>query len=100
VWAPFFFPFNVVSIKRIIEFQVLDILTTFNFFLEWPWLHEHQAVSSTLHQKAKTPIKKDVVIIKGNNLCVTITNKAAMLEIKHDHDDEELYYFKTVVALQ
>ncbi|XP_070041398.1 uncharacterized protein [Nicotiana tomentosiformis] len=36
-----------------VEFQVLDISTTYNLLLGWPWIHAAGAVASTLHQAVK-----------------------------------------------
>ena len=74
---------NMSPIEKNTEFQVLDIPATFNLLLECPWLHEHQAVPSTLHQKIKILIKEEVVTIKGDNLCTTITSKESVLELEH-----------------
>jgi len=41
-------------------------------------------------------IKGQVVTIKGDNLCATITKKGPILEIKHNHNDDKLYNFKTI----
>jgi len=41
-----------------------------------------------------------VVIIEGDNLCATITNKGQVLEIEHNCNDEELYNFEIVVVLE
>jgi len=45
-------------------------------------------------------IKGHVVTIEGNNLCATITNKGPVLEIQHDCNEEELYYFEIVAVLE
>jgi len=42
-----------------------------------------------------------MVTIEGDNLlCVTIINKGQMLEVKHSRDDEEMYNFKIIAALE
>lgn len=40
-------------VARKVEFTVIDIEACFKFFLRRPWLHENNAVASTLHQKVK-----------------------------------------------
>jgi len=40
--------------------------------------------------------KREVVVIKGSDICATITND----EIEHNRDDKELHNFKTIVALE
>lgn len=53
-----------------------------------------------LQQKLKLLIKGEVVIIKGNNLCATITKKGPTLEVKHSWNDQEHYNFDTTVVLE
>lgn len=67
-------PINVTSIERNVKLKVLDILVIFNLLLGCPWLYEHQAMPSTLHQQLKMLIKEQVVTIEGDNLFCTITN--------------------------
>jgi len=45
-------------------------------------------------------IKSEVVTVEGDNLCGTIISKGLLLEIEHDRDDEELYNFAMVAALE
>lgn len=53
-------------IARTLEFMVIDIEACFNFLLGRPWIHENQAVPSTLHQQVKILTKHDIVTIKGD----------------------------------
>ena len=48
-----------------IEFQVMDILPSYNCLLERPWIYMVGAVPSTLHQKIK-------FVIEGQLACVTV----------------------------
>ena len=41
-----------------------------------------------------------MVIIEGDNLCATITNKGPELEIGHNYNDKELYNFERVIVLE
>ena len=91
---------NVSPIESSIEFQVLDIPITFNLTLGRSWLHDHKVVPSCLYQKVKMIMKGEVVIAEGDRLYDMITNKGPVPEIEHHHDDEELYNFKTVMALE
>ena len=45
-------------------------------------------------------IKGQVVTIKKDDPCAIITNKAPVLEIEHNRNDEELYNFETVEVLE
>jgi len=40
------------------------------------------------------------VTTKRDNLCGTITNVGSVLEIKHNHKDDELYNFEIVAILE
>jgi len=40
------------------------------------------------------------VVIEGDNLCATLSNKGPVLGIEHDCDDEELYTFETRAILE
>jgi len=45
-------------------------------------------------------IKGLVVTIKEDTLSARITSKGSVLEIDHNHDDEELYNFKIITVLK
>ncbi|XP_077230199.1 uncharacterized protein LOC143863420 [Tasmannia lanceolata] len=49
-----------------IEFQVLDIKTSFLLLLGRPWLHKVGVIPSTLHQKLKFVHNNRVVTVKGD----------------------------------
>ena len=53
-------------IARTVEFMVIDIEACLNFLLGRPWIHENQAVPSTLHQQVKILTKHGIVTIKGD----------------------------------
>ena len=41
-----------------------------------------------------------MVTIKGHNPYATITNKEPVLKIEHDSNDEKVYNFETIAALE
>ncbi|KAJ4838762.1 hypothetical protein Tsubulata_007795 [Turnera subulata] len=51
-----------------IEFQVLDIASSFNLLLGRAWLHQAKAVPSTLHRMVKFPHSGGIVTIRGGAL--------------------------------
>lgn len=51
-------------VEKKVEFHVIDIPTSFNLFLGWPWLHALQVVPSTLHQNVKMVIEGEVITIE------------------------------------
>lgn len=44
--------------------------------------------------------KGQVITIKGDSLCATITSKGPIPKIEHNCNDEKLYNFKTVAVLE
>ena len=50
-----------------ITFQVMEIVPAYSCLLEWPWIHEEGAVTSTLHQKLNFVREGKVVIINGEH---------------------------------
>ena len=44
---------EVGSLDDEVDFQIMDILMTFNLLLGRPWLHPNDAIASTLYQKGK-----------------------------------------------
>ena len=49
-----------------VEFQVVEAPSNFSLILGKPWLHDTQAIASTLHQKVKFSTPKGVMIIHGD----------------------------------
>ena len=43
-------------------------------------------------------MKGKVLTIEGRSLRTTITNKGPVLKVELDHDEEELYNFKTMAT--
>ena len=83
------------AIERNVGFQILDNLASFNMRLGRLWLHKHQAVPSTFHQKVKMLINGEVVTVVRDNLFAIITNNNTVLEAEHSRKDE-LYNFETI----
>ena len=46
-------------------FYVMDIKPSYSCLLGHPWIHEAGAVSSTLHQMLKYPVKGKIVTVRG-----------------------------------
>lgn len=49
-----------------VEFQVIDIPSSFNLLLGRAWIHQVGALPSSLHQKVKIPIEDDVIVVHGD----------------------------------
>ncbi|EOY03805.1 Uncharacterized protein TCM_018989 [Theobroma cacao] len=48
-----------------IEFQVMDIAPSYNYFLGRPWIHMAGAIPSSLHQKVKFIVEGKIVCVNG-----------------------------------
>ena len=51
-----------------VDFQVLNIASCFNILLERPWIHDIEAVPSSLYQKVQFPHERAIVTIYGDTL--------------------------------
>ena len=56
-------------IKKV-KFQVLNIASCFNMLIRRPWIHDTEAVPSSLHQKIWFPHERAIVTIYGNALTI------------------------------
>ncbi|XP_019227062.1 PREDICTED: uncharacterized protein LOC109208405 [Nicotiana attenuata] len=50
-----------------VTFQVLDMDTSYNFFLGRPWIHAAGAVPSTLHQMVKFEYENQEIVVHGED---------------------------------
>ena len=78
-------------IKYFILFQVLRIQSTFNLLLGRTWIHEADAISSSLHQKVKFIHEGRVIMIQSDK--DVITSSKSGLQISHIEDDLHLKGF-------
>ena len=60
-----------------VEFQVMDILSSYNCLLGRPWIHIAEAVPSTLHQKIKFVIEGQLVYVSAEEDMITATSLGA-----------------------
>ena len=56
-------------IKKV-EFQVLNIASCVNMLLRRPWIHDTEAIPSSLYQKIRFPHKRAIVTIYGDTLTI------------------------------
>ena len=67
------------------EFIVMDINPYYNCLLGRPWIHMADAVPSTLHQKVKFVVEKNLIIIAvEEDMIATTTTTTLYLEVKED----------------
>jgi len=82
-----------------IDFPAFAVPTTFNLLLGRPWLHQVNAVSSTLHQILKYPYGKGVAIVFGNSSFHPPSEVfTPVLEIEHGMEDVFLSGFTLAEA--
>ena len=60
-----------------VEFQVMDISSSYNCLLRRSWIHIARAVPSTLHQKIKFVIEGQLVCIAVEKDMITATSSGA-----------------------
>ncbi|KAI5423838.1 hypothetical protein KIW84_030166 [Lathyrus oleraceus] len=61
-------PVKIRPSDFLITFQVMDIHPSYSCLLGRPWIHEADAVTSTLHQKFKFVKNKKLVVVGGKRL--------------------------------
>ena len=57
-------------IVKKVEFRVLNIALCFNMLLGRPWIHDTEAIPSSLYQKVRSPHEGAIVTIYGDTLIV------------------------------
>ncbi|XP_017974513.1 PREDICTED: uncharacterized protein LOC108661585 [Theobroma cacao] len=58
-------PIEIGPCTFTIEFQVMDIAHSYNYFLGRPWIHMAGAIPSSLHQKVKFIVEGKIVCVNG-----------------------------------
>ena len=61
-----------------VEFQVIDIVASFNLLLGRPWLHDMWVVPLTLYQKIKMIVQEDFVVGFGDSRIRTANERDAL----------------------
>ena len=78
-------------VRYSVLFQVLKIQSSFNLLLGCPWIHEADAIPSSLHQKVKFIHEGRVISIQfDRDIIVSIE---PVLQISHNDDDLHLTRF-------
>ncbi|XP_074298824.1 uncharacterized protein LOC141629772 [Silene latifolia] len=89
---------NVGKVERKVNFQVIDVASSFNILLGRPWIHTAGAVSSTLHRKIKIPLKGEVVTIDATPIIVMGGDVTS--EVQTDNTAFESCGFEVVNAIE
>ena len=61
---------TIGAMVKKVDFQVLNIASCFNMLLGQPWIHDTEAVPSSLYQKIRFPHEGAIVTIYGDTLTV------------------------------
>ena len=61
---------TIGAMVKKVDFQVLNIASCFNMLLGQPWIHDTEAVPSSLYQKIRFPHEGVIVTIYGDTLTV------------------------------
>ncbi|XP_070011224.1 uncharacterized protein [Nicotiana sylvestris] len=83
-----------------VEFQVIDILASYNLLLGRPWIHAAEAVASTLHQAVKFEWNHQEVIIHGDGSNPIYSRQAIpMIGGRRKIDGETYHHIERVNAI-
>ena len=78
-------------------FYIMDIRPAYSCLLGRPWIHKVGAVTSTLHQKLKYPVKGRIVTVCGEEeFMVSHLNYFKYVEIDGEFIETPFYTFKVV----
>ena len=59
---------TIGSMVKKVDFQVLNIASCFNVLIGRPWIHDTEAVPSSLYRKVRFPHERTIVTIYGDTL--------------------------------
>ena len=94
------FPIQVGPCFFDFEFIVMDINPSYNCLLGRPWIHVAGAVPSTLHQKVKFVVEKNLVtVVAEEDMITTTTIVALYLEVKEDATECFFQSFEIAIAI-
>nr|XP_023921385.1 uncharacterized protein LOC112032845 [Quercus suber] len=68
-----------------VNFIVVDVYSPYTAIIAKPWLHTHELVSSTLHQKVKYPFEGQVCEIRGDQ---SAARQCLVVAIQHEPEVE------------
>ena len=74
---------NIGPIIKKVEFQVLRIALCFNMLLGRPWIHDTEAIPSSLYQKVRFAHEGAIVTIYGDTLTAPSPFLVLILRMNH-----------------
>ncbi|XP_070004332.1 uncharacterized protein [Nicotiana sylvestris] len=76
---------TIGPIEFTMEFQVLDVVVSYNLLLGRHWIHAAKAVPSTLHQMVIFEWDRQEIVVHGeDNLCVPGDAIVSLIEVEDD----------------
>ncbi|XP_070010276.1 uncharacterized protein [Nicotiana sylvestris] len=80
-----------------VEFQVLNVVISYNLLLGRPWIHAAKAVPSTMHRMVKFEWDRQEIVVHGeNNLCVHSDASVPFIEAEDNKGLCVYHVFETV----
>ena len=79
------------------KFYVMDIRPSYSCLLGRPWIHNAGAVTSTLHQKLKYPVRGKIVTVQGEEeYMVSHLNSFRYVEMDEEFIETPFQHFEEV----
>ncbi|XP_019252898.1 PREDICTED: uncharacterized protein LOC109231713 [Nicotiana attenuata] len=79
------FELTIGPVEFTMEFQVLDMVASYNLVLGRPWIHVGKAVLSSLHQMVKFEWDRQEIVVHGDdNLCAYNDTSIPFIEAEDD----------------
>ncbi|XP_075110734.1 uncharacterized protein LOC142181600 isoform X2 [Nicotiana tabacum] len=76
---------SIGPVEFTMEFQVLDVVVSYNLLLGKPWIHAAKAVPSFLHQMVKFEGDRQEIVVHGEeDLSVCIDTIVPLVEVEDD----------------
>ncbi|XP_019246316.1 PREDICTED: uncharacterized protein LOC109225964 [Nicotiana attenuata] len=88
---------TIGPVEFTMEFQVLDVVMSYNLLLGRPWIHAAKAVPSTLHQMVKFEWDRQEIVVHGeDNMCAVSDAIVPFKEVDDDKGPWVYQVFDTV----
>ncbi|XP_070047072.1 uncharacterized protein [Nicotiana tomentosiformis] len=76
---------SIGPVEFTMEFQVLDVVVSYNLLLGRPWIHAAKAIPSSLHQMIKFEWDRQEIVVHGDeNLSAYNDTTIPFIEVKDD----------------
>ncbi|XP_070050941.1 uncharacterized protein [Nicotiana tomentosiformis] len=88
---------SIGPVEFTMEFQVLDMVVSYNLLLGRPWIHAVKAVPSSLHQMVKFEWDRQEIVVHGDeNLCAYNDTTVPFIKAEDDKGPWVYQTFETV----